>query len=296
MNERLQGIFPVLQTPLGATGELDIASLEREVDFCVAAGAHGLVFPALGSELQYLSDRERQQLVEVVLRATGGRAPVVVAVSAPSAAIAAEHARHAAQAGAQAVMALPPYITPGTPGEILAYYRAIAEAAALPIVVQNAAPGMSPALLVRLLNEVEQIRYIKEEASPSAHNISAVLGAVGERCDGIFGGAFGRWMLSELRRGARGFMPAAEVADVYVQVWEAYEAGDEARARAIFNLILPLINQLMLLGLRVSKAVLVRRGVFAGTGMRMTGALDLDADDERELDAILADLQPYFRV
>src|SRR5690242_12534153 len=147
MSERLQGIFPVLQTPLDTDGSLDTASLEREVDFCVAAGAHGLVFPALGSELQYLSDAERQRLVEVVLRACNGRAPVVVAVSAPSAAIAAEHARHAAHVGARALMALPPYITPGTPDEILAYYGAIGQAADLPIVVQNAAPGMAPALL-----------------------------------------------------------------------------------------------------------------------------------------------------
>ncbi len=292
---RLQGIFPVLQTPLDEEGELDRASLEREVRFCIAAGAHGLVFPALGSELQYLTDRERQELVEVVIGANGGQLPVVVAVSGPSAAVAVEHARHAARAGADAVMALPPYITPGTPDEILAYYRAIA-AAGLPIVVQNAMPGMAPPMLIRLLEEIEQIRYIKEEAHPSAHNLSAVLAAVGERCDGVFGGAFGRWMLSELRRGARGFMPAAEVVDVYVQVWEAHEAGDLAGARRIFNLILPLINQLMLLGLPVSKEVLVRRGVFRTAGMRQTGALRLDADDQHELDAILADLRPYFRV
>src|SRR3954468_5813908 len=47
----MRGIFPVLQTPLDADGELDIASLRREVRFCIEAGAHGLVFPALGSEL-----------------------------------------------------------------------------------------------------------------------------------------------------------------------------------------------------------------------------------------------------
>lgn len=292
---KLQGIFPVLQTPLDEQGELDRASLEREVRFCIAAGAHGLVFPALGSELQYLADRERQELVELVIGANGGQLPVVVAVSGPSAAVAVEHASHASRAGADAVMALPPYITPGTPDEILAYYRAIA-AAGLPIVVQNAMPGMAPPMLIRLLNEVEQIRYIKEEAHPSAHNLSAVLAAVGARCDGVFGGAFGRWMLSELRRGARGFMPAAEIVDVYVQVWEAHEAGDIAGARRIFNLILPLINQLMLLGLPVSKEVLVRRGVFRSAAMRQTGALRLDADDRHELDAIIADLRPYFRV
>src|SRR4029453_15550324 len=101
------------------------------------------------------------------------------------------------------------------------------------------------------IREGDQIRYIKEEASPSAHNLSAVVRATGDQCDGIFGGAFGRWMLSEMRRGARGFMPAAEVVDVYVQVWDAYERGDEATARQIFNHILPLINLLMLIGLRV---------------------------------------------
>jgi dihydrodipicolinate synthase/N-acetylneuraminate lyase len=293
---KLQGIFPVLQLPLDEGGALDHMSLERQVRFCIAAGAHGLVFPALGSELQYLTDRERQELVEVVIGANAGDLPVVVAVSGPSAAVAVEHARHAAQAGAQAVMALPPYITPGAPDEILAYYRAIAAASGLPLVVQNAMPGMAPPMLIKLLNEVEQIRYIKEEAHPSAHNLSAVLQAVGERCDGVFGGAFGRWMLSELRRGARGFMPAAEIVDVYVQLWEAHEAGDLVGARRIFNLILPLINQLMLLGLPVSKEVLVRRGVFRTAGMRQTGALKLDADDQHELDAILADLRPYFRV
>lgn len=293
MTARLRGIFPVLQTPLDDDGNLDQDSLVREVEFCIGAGAHGLVYPALGSEMQYLSDRERQQLAEVVVGTAASRLPIIVAVSAPSAAIAVEHAAHAARIGANAVMALPPYITPATPTELRDYYGAIGQAAQLPIVVQNAPPGASPATLVQLLNDVPEIRYIKEEANPSAHNLSAVVAAVGERCDGVFGGAFGRWMLSELRRGACGFMPAAEVVDVYVQVWDAFRAGDEAHARAIFNMILPLINQLMLLGLPVSKEVLVRRGIFRSTTMRWTGALALDADDRHELDAILADLQPY---
>jgi dihydrodipicolinate synthase/N-acetylneuraminate lyase len=297
MTERLRGIFPVLQTPLDAQGELDIPSLRREVNFCINAGAHGIVFPALGSEVQFLSDRERQHLVEVVAAEASGRIPFIATVSAPSTAIAVEHARHAATVNAQAVMALPPYISPASSDEIIDYFRRIAQACAIPLVVQNAAPGVSPDFLVRLLREVPQVRYIKEEAGASAHNVSAVMRATaGAPCDGIFGGAFGRWMLSELHRGASGFMPAAEIIDVYVQLWEAYQAGDIARARMIFNLILPLINQLMLLGLRVSKEVLVRRGVFQTAQMRSPGAMSLDDDDRVELDAILADLQPYFKI
>jgi dihydrodipicolinate synthase/N-acetylneuraminate lyase len=294
----MRGIFAVLQTPLDAGGELDEGDLRREVAFNIRAGAHGLVFPVLGGEFQFLSDRERQRLVEVVVGEAAHQIPVVVGVAGPSAAIAAEHAQHAARAGADAVVALPPYISPGSADEVLAYYQAISRAAQRPVFVQNAGPGLSPALLTRLLNEVEHVHYIKEEMAPSAHNISAVLKAVSDtgQCWGIFGGALGRWMISEMRRGACGFMPAAEVPDVYAQVWDAFQAGDEAKARAIFNRLLPLINLVMLLGLHVCKEVLVRRGVIKTALMRTPGIVKLDADDYRELDAILADLSPLFRV
>ena len=296
MSEHLRGIFPVLQTPLDAQGQLDVASLHAEVDFCIAAGAHGLVYPVLGSEFQFLSDRERQALTRVVIQAAAGRVPVVVGVAGPTAAVAVEHAAHAAQLGASALIALPPYLSAGTPDEVLDYYRAIAQAAPLPIFVQNSAPGLSPAFLLRLLREVDHMHYVKEEMAPSAHHISALVTALGQDCWGVFGGAFGRWMLSELDRGATGFMPAAEVTDVYVQIWEAYAAGDAPTARRIFNRLLPLINLLLLLGLPVCKEVLVRRGVFRAAGMRTPGALALDAADQRELSIILEDLRPLFRV
>ncbi len=295
MSQSLRGIFPVIQTPLDADGELDEASLRREVAFAIACGAHGLVFPVLGSEFQYLSDRERQRLVEVVIGEAARQVPTVVGVAGPSAAIAAEHARHAARAGADAVIALPPTLSPGSPDEILAYYRAISQAAERPIFIQNSPPGVPIPLMLRLLSEVEHVRYVKEEMSPSAHNISAVLSAAGDRCWGVFGGALGRWMISEMRRGACGFMPAAESVDVYVQVWEAFQAGDEAEARRIFNRLLPLINLIMLLGLRVCKEVLAQRGVIQTASMRTPGCVELDEDDRRELEAVLADLRPYFR-
>jgi len=296
MDNHWRGIFPVLQTPLDEQGQLDSGSLAAEVAFCIAAGAHGLVYPVLGSEFQFLSDRERQQMVGVVLQAAAGRVPVVVGVAGPSTAVAMEHAAHAAQSGASGLIALPPYISGGSPDEVLAYYQAISRAAPLPIFVQNSAPGLSPAFLVRLLREVDHVRYIKEEMAPSAHHVSAVVAAAGQDSWGVFGGAFGRWMLSELERGASGFMPAAEVTDVYVQIWEAYAAGHEPEARQIFNRLLPLINLLLLLGLPVCKEILVRRGVFRSAGMRTPGSLTLDAGDQRELSTILDDLRPLFRV
>ena len=103
-------------------------------------------------------------------------------------------------------------------------------------------------------------------------------------------------MLSELRRGASGFMPATEMTDVHVQIWDAWHAGKAELARELFNRLLPLINLLGLLGLAACKEVLVRRGVFSSTATRIPGSIRLDDEDRRELDAVLADLQPLLRV
>ncbi len=58
----------------------------------------------------------------------------------------------------------------------------------------------------------------------------------------------------------------------------------------------PLINLACLLGLAVCKEVLVRRGVFGSTAIRVPGSVRLDAEDRRELEQVLADLQPLLRV
>jgi 4-hydroxy-tetrahydrodipicolinate synthase len=294
MTTPFRGIFAVVQTPLDADDQLDIDSLKNEVAFCIQAGAHGLVFPVLAGEFQYLSDRERQRLVEVVTTEAAGRIPVVVGVAGSSAAIAAEHAAHARSVQADAVIALPP--AGASPAEVRAYYQAISDAAQRPVFIQNAAPGMSPAFLTQLLHEIEHVQYVKEEATPSAHNITNILANTGAECLGVFGGAWGRWMMSELRRGAHGFMPSVEMVDVHVQIWEAFQSGDEARARQIYNQLLPLINLTFLLGLKLCKEILVRRGVIQTARMRLPGDFAFDDHDLHELNTILADVQPLFRV
>ena len=289
-----RGIFPVLQTPLTKDGELDINSLKREVNFCIQAGAHGLVFPVLGSEFQFLTEDERHRLVEIVVSEANGRIPVVVGVAGQNKAEAVIHAKHAYQIQADAVIALPP--SAGTLEEIKDYYKVIAQTAQRPVFIQHTHAGMDSSFLQFLLDEIEFVSYIKEESYPSAHQISAVLEKVGDSCLGVFGGAHGRWMLSELHRGASGFMPAVEAVDVHVQIWKAYQSGNEAGARMIFNQLLPLINLITLLGLCVCKEVLIMRGVFESAVMRIPESLSLDAEDRRELEIIIEDLKPLFRV
>ena len=100
-------------------------------------------------------------------------------------------------------------------------------------------------------------------------------------------------MIDEFNRGAHGNMPASQSTEVHVAIWDKLVAGDEAGARRLFNRLLPLINFERMHGVDTYKAVLKRRGIFATTISRAPGKY-LDEADKRELDAILADVEPLF--
>ena len=120
---RLRGVFPVLQSPFDDADRLDLDALASEVEFCRRAGVHGVVYPAIASEFQYLTDDERRAGVEAVVVAAAGAIPVVAGVAAASGAQSVVYAEHAARAGAAAVMALPPIISPGRADEFAGVLR-----------------------------------------------------------------------------------------------------------------------------------------------------------------------------
>jgi dihydrodipicolinate synthase/N-acetylneuraminate lyase len=296
MAERLRGILPVLQTPFDAAGDLVEIDLRREVSFCITAGAHGLVVPALASEFMVLTDDERRRIVEIVVDEASGKLPVVAGVAAPSARAAAAFSRHARQAGAAAVMALPPYVRRPGPAGVIDYFKAVGEAAELPVILQNAPPpfalGMGVDTLLDILRQVPGVQYLKEERPPAGHYISIAAEAAGDRLLGIFGGAGGSYLLSELARGANGCMPSAAATDVLVAVFEAFTAGDCTSARDLYDRVLPLLNLEMSVLMAVSKEILRRRRVFTQVVVRDPEYPGLDGGDIAEIDAIWRRLEP----
>jgi dihydrodipicolinate synthase/N-acetylneuraminate lyase len=298
MVKLFRGVFTIPVTPFDSAGEVDEASLRSCVDFCVTAGAHGVVAPVNASEATVLSDQERLRVASIVTETVNHRIPVVIGVSAVTARQAAGFSRHARKIGADSVIAMPPYVRKAGPEELIEYYRAVAGAAELPVFIQNyAAPvgtPMSAAFMARLVQEIDGVEYIKEETIPAGHVITETLAQAGPRLKGIMGGMAGRFMLDEFERGACGTMPACEVTDVHVAIWNALEGGDRARARELHNRLIPLLNIEWMYGAAVYKAVLERRGIITNPALRGPGALQLDEFDQRELDAILVDVSKLF--
>lgn len=302
MKSEFRGVYVIPVTPFTDAGELDEPSLRRWVRFVYAAGVHGLVAPVNASSFASLTDDERQRVVEVIVdectstRENARRVPFVAGVTGASKESAVLHARHAKQAGADAVIAMPPYVQKAGENEIVDYYRAVSEACELPVWIQNfvgpVGTPMTPRLLARIFNEVDGVAYLKEETEQATHVITAVQ-QLTDQCKGIMGGKGGRFFLNEYQRGACGTMPAGHVPELMVAVWNALEAGNFADAWQVWKDNLPLLNFEQLYGgVTVYAAVLHRRGIISTPHVRQPGAPQLDAIDLAELDRILAEIKP----
>ena len=289
----LAGTFPVLPTIFTSSGEIDEAGFRRVAEWAIECGADGVVFPGLASEYDHLTLEERLHLIGVVGDITKDRVAFVAGCGGHSDEESAELIRMAAQAGAAAAMV----VTPARKGEDLAelasFYNFLADAAPVPIMLQNAPKpmglGLSPEEVLAVAAAAPGIRYIKEENAPCGQRITGIREAGGSALAGIFGGAGGRYITDELARGADGTMPAVEIADLHVALIAANRRGDWAAVRRLFERTLPLLNMQAVYRWRLTKEVLRRRGLIESAYVRAPGPV-LDRHDQKELGELLAGL------
>ncbi|MGE7137230.1 dihydrodipicolinate synthase family protein [Luteibacter sp. NPDC031894] len=299
---QLAGVFPIVPTIFRASGAIDFAGTRSVLDYIIDAGAAGVVFPGLASEYDLLSVDERLELTAQLGEWIDGRVPFIVGASHSDAAVAAQLATTGAAAGAVAAMILTPHEHAGDPEAMAAYFNDIHEASGVAIMLQNAPAPMGVGLgvpqVAALARAVPGIRYVKEETQPSGHRITALMEATGAGVEAVFGGAGARYVIDELQRGATGTMPACEVTEVHVEMLTRHARGDLDGARDLFERTLPLLSMQAVFRWRLTKAVLLRRGIIASDHVRAPGPA-LDAWDQRELDDLLsriADILPLDRV
>lgn len=289
----LAGVFPVIPTPFDDQGRPDEASLRRLVDYLVRCGVDGVTFPGVASEVGSLGVDERHALTDTVLAAVAGRVPVIVGASSGQAATTIELARRAMAHGASALMVAVPPDRPTAAAQI-EYFSEVARAVpGAPIMLQNVplpvGAGLDPSAVVEVLRAVRDIRYVKEEALPSGQRLTVLRETGPASLLGVFGGAGGRYITDELRRGAAGTMPAIELAEVHVALFAAHRAGDADRVRQLFTRMLPILNVQAVFRWSLTKYVLWRRGLVACDHQRAAGPR-LDALDKADVDAFLADI------
>jgi dihydrodipicolinate synthase/N-acetylneuraminate lyase len=268
-------VFPVAPTPFTAAGDLDLDGQRRVLDCMIDQGVDGICILANYSEQFLLTDAERDTLTDLCLGHVAGRVPVIVTTSHFSTRIAAERGRKAAAAGAQMLMLMPPYHGTGLRADetgMIEHFARVAEAAGIPIMVQDAPLSGVPLpvpFLVRLAREVPLVRYFKIEVPGAAAKLRGLIEVGGSAIEGPFDGEESITLMADLDAGATGTMSSALLPDLIKPVVEHHRAGRRAEAAAAYARILPLINyENRQCGLRAAKTVMAEGGVIASDAVR----------------------------
>ncbi|MFV0337264.1 MAG: dihydrodipicolinate synthase family protein [Chthoniobacterales bacterium] len=292
-NKTISGVLPVVQLPFKEDFSIDEAILQKEVDWLYESGVQGLVV-GMVSEVQRLNDAERDALHAMLVRMSAGRGPVVGSVGDESMCQALRHARAAEDAGADALMAIPPSQTRCGPEEQFRYFAALIEGTKIPIVVQDASGYLGNPIPIsiqaRIFKEYGDRVFFKPEAQPIGLNLTALHKATDEQAR-IFEGTGGMALVESHRRGILGTMPGADLPWALVKLWNALERGDEKRVNAIHPPLCTLISLMVNLDafLAVEKLLLVDQGIFTSARVRGPVAYELD-------DVIVSEVRRLFNL
>jgi len=285
------GSFCTPMTPWDDKDRIDEDALRAEVRFCVESGVGGLCTPVMVSEFRLMSEDERRLAIRIPVEESGD-VPVIANCAAVNIPLAVSYARYAEEVGADAVIAMPPYIFRQDFETVYAYYKAINDAVSIPIWIQNAGVApVSPPNVEKLCTELEHVSWVKEEVSPSTHSIAALVARNCPAIEGVMGGSGGRYMITERARGSKGVIHACQFCDVLQRVWDLLDEGKNAMAEDLFDKLLPGIMLEGLMGMAYAKEIMVRRGVLKNNRIRRASQ-PLDAEDMREIDRVWERMQP----
>src|SRR5215475_3734836 len=176
------GVFPYLVSPIDASGQIRINVLEKLCDDLIAAGVHGLTPLGSTGEFAYLNAAQRAAVVETTIAAAKRRVPVVAGVVSTSTADAVTQAKAYQKLGADGILAILEAYFPVKDGGIESYFRAIADAVDIPVVLytnpQFQRSDLSLDVIARLA-EHPRIRYIKD-ASTNTGRLLSILNRCGD--------------------------------------------------------------------------------------------------------------------
>jgi 4-hydroxy-tetrahydrodipicolinate synthase len=171
------GVFPYVVSPLHPAGEVNAPVLARLCDDLIKAGVHGLAPLGSTGEFAYLGWTQRRRVVEVVLDAAQGRVPVVAGVASTTIADAVFQAREFERLGCNGILAILEAYFPVTDEGVFAYFKAIAEAVSIPVVLYTNPNFQRSDLslpVIDRLSRIPNVKYIKDASFNTGRLLSII--------------------------------------------------------------------------------------------------------------------------
>jgi dihydrodipicolinate synthase/N-acetylneuraminate lyase len=289
MKESIFGVVPVLSTPLTQDEEIDVNTLNREVDW---VASHGVCAVATGmvSEILRMSIQERKILTETLcVSAIQNNILAIPSCGTETIKETIQLALHAESWGASAVMINPPISTSLSDAGFQQFFSEVFRAISIPIIVQDASGYVGKPIgldtLHALFDQFESRIYFKPEAVPIGQRLSNLRDITNGKAR-IFEGTGGANVVDSYSRGIIGTMPGADLVWASVALWKALEQDNWPLINKIGGAIAALVNLMPNLDayIAIEKHLLMKQRVFLGiTKKQPTGfILDQETRDEAE--------------
>src|SRR5215471_18377134 len=230
----IHGVFPYLVSPVDADGKVRSSVLGRLCDDLIKAGVHGLTPLGSTGEFAYLDNAQRAAVVQATIEAAQGRVPVVAGVASTSTADAVAQAKAYQKRGAAGILAILEAYFPLSDAQVESYFRAIADAVDIPVVIYTNPNFQRSDLtldIIARLTEHPRIGYIKD-ASTNTGRLLSIMNRCGDSLK-VFS-ASAHIPAAVMLIGGLGWMagPACIIPRQSVKLYDLCKAGrwDEAMA------------------------------------------------------------------
>lgn len=243
----LKGVIPPATTPFDASGAIDFAAAARQIDWLIGEGAHGVAVGGSTGEGHTLDAAETRDLVTMAAEAAAGRAPVVAGIICDSTREAVRRGKALDGLDVAALQVTPVhYLFRPSDDAMIEHFRTLVGETGRDVIIYNVVPWtyLSPALLIRIMDEVPGVIGVKQSAGDL--KLFADLMADCKPDSRIFT-AVDALLYPSFALGAHGVIAALPSAapKACVELWDAVAAGDHKRGHALHLRLLKVWNSLL---------------------------------------------------
>jgi 4-hydroxy-tetrahydrodipicolinate synthase len=243
MATKFHGVIPAMATPFTADYRLDGERFAALVGWYLDCGVHGISVAGSQGEFFSLEPEERLKLLEMSIKAIGGRVPLYAGTGGVTTREAIKMTQAAEKMGADLALVITPYFVQPSQDELFDHYVAVAKATKLPVMLYNNPPrtgvNVQPQTLARVMKAADNVVGIKDSNGDITQSVEYLLLTGGRSL--LFSGRDTVFLSFLLHGGHGSISPAANVfPKLMVKLYDAWRAGDVAEARRLSDVFAPL--------------------------------------------------------
>ena len=239
-----KGVFPALTTQFTANDQLDLPLFEKSLAAQLEAGVDGIVLGGSLGEASTLTTDEKGELVNLGIKVSGGKIPVILNIAEGSTSEALKQVLFAESWGVQGLMLLPPMRYKSDERETVTFFKTIAAATGLPIMLYNNPVDYKIEITLDMFDELQSCKNITavKESTRDVSNVTRMRNRFGDRYQLLCG--VDTIAMEELLLGADGWVAGLVCAfpKETVAIYKLVKAGRIKEATTIYRWFMPLLE------------------------------------------------------